>query len=179
MCTSSLLATVFIIMMTITLTVAEPIWYEKGLDHIQVKFDGRSFLINSKRVLFMSGSIHYPRAPRSEWRTIMEAAKDNGINVLQTYVFWDIHEPQNNQWYFPSDDTSNEDLVAFIQLAADMGLFVHLRIAGYICAEWSFGIHFIIDALFHVKSNLLIRNNSFRRRYANVDKVSEYYLTVQ
>ena len=109
----------------------------------------------------------------------MEAAKDNGINVLQTYVFWDIHEPQNNQWYFPSDDTSNEDLVAFIQLAADMGLFVHLRIAGYICAEWSFGIHFIIDALFHVKSNLLIRNNSFRRRYANVDKVSEYYLTVQ
>ena len=106
---------------------------------MQVTFDGRSFFVNSKRLLLISGSIHYPRAPRSEWKNILQATKDNGINVLQTYVFWDIHEPINNQWYFPSDESSNEDLVAFIQLAADMGLFVHLRIAGYVCAEWSFG----------------------------------------
>ena len=136
----SKLVTLLIVLSTFSLpSYSQPIWYEKGLGPLQVTFDGRSFIINSKRLLLISGSIHYPRAPRSEWKNILQATKDNGINVLQTYVFWDIHEPINNQWHFPSDESSNEDLVAFIQLAADMGLFVHLRIAGYVCAEWSFG----------------------------------------
>lgn len=65
--------------------------------------------------------------------------KEQGINLIQTYVFWDIHEPVNNQWNFPSDPNSNEDLVAFIQEAAKHDLYVHLRIAGYVCAEWNFG----------------------------------------
>lgn len=65
--------------------------------------------------------------------------KDSGINLIQTYVFWDIHEPQNNQWHFPSDPNSNEDLIAFIQEASKHDLYVHLRIAGYVCAEWNFG----------------------------------------
>ncbi len=54
-------------------------------------------------------------------------------------VFWDIHEPADNQWNFPSDPTSNEDLVAFVQTAAKHGLYVFLRISGYICAEWNSG----------------------------------------
>ena len=106
---------------------------------LKVSFDGRSFFIDNERKLFVSGSIHYPRAPRSEWTSILQQAKDNGINLIQTYVFWDIHEPQNNEWNYPSDPTSNEDLVAFVQEAAKLGLYVHLRIAGYICAEWNFG----------------------------------------
>ncbi len=104
-----------------------------------VTFDGRSFLIDNNRQLFVSGSIHYPRTPRSEWRTVLQQAKDNGINLIQTYVFWDIHEPKNNEWNFPSDPTSSNDLVAFVQEAANLNLYVHLRIAGYICAEWNFG----------------------------------------
>lgn len=101
--------------------------------------DGRSFIIDGKRTLFIAGSVHYPRAPRTEWKSILEQVKQNGINLIQTYVFWDLHEPENDVWNFPSDDTSNENLVAFIQEAGALGLFVHLRIAGYICAEWNFG----------------------------------------
>lgn len=81
----------------------------------KVTFDGRSFSIDGERKLFIAGSIHYPRAPRSEWRTILQEAKNNGINLIQTYVFWDIHEPQNDVWNFPSDPTSSDDLVAFVQ----------------------------------------------------------------
>ncbi|RYG58614.1 hypothetical protein EON64_21135, partial [archaeon] len=105
----------------------------------KVTFDGRAFMLDGERKLFIAGSIHYPRAPRSEWPSIFKLAKDNGINLIQTYVFWDIHEPENDQWNFPSDPTSNHDLVAFVQEAAQQGLYVHLRIAGYICGEWNFG----------------------------------------
>eukprot|EP01031_Cornospumella_fuschlensis_P028141 gene28141-33982_t len=105
----------------------------------KVTFDGRSFLLDGERQLFIAGSIHYPRAPRSEWPGIFQLAKDSGINLIQTYVFWDIHEPENDVWNFPSDPSSNHDLVAFVQEAAKQGLYVHLRIAGYVCAEWNFG----------------------------------------
>jgi beta-galactosidase GanA len=72
-------------------------------------------------------------------RTILTQAKLSGINLVQTYVFWDIHEPANNEFYFPSDPHSNADLVAFVQLAAELGLYVNLRISGYVCAEWNYG----------------------------------------
>lgn len=106
---------------------------------ITVSFDGRSFFVNNERKLFVAGSIHYPRASRAEWPQIFQLAKENGINLIQTYVFWDVHEPENNQWYFPNDPTSSYDLVAFIEEAGKQGLYVHLRISGYVCAEWNFG----------------------------------------
>ena len=77
-----------------------------------VSFDGRSFLVDGERILFIAGSIHYPRAPRNEWAEIMKSAKENGLNLIQTYVFWDIHEPLKDTFYFPSDPTSSYDLVA-------------------------------------------------------------------
>lgn len=106
---------------------------------MSVSFDGRSFFINDERALLISGSFHYPRAPRSEWNTILKEALYNGINIIQTYVFWDLHEPTNNEWNFPSSPSSTADLVAFVQEAAKVGLYVNLRISGYICAEWNFG----------------------------------------
>jgi hypothetical protein len=48
-----------------------------------VTFDGRSFMIDGQRQLFVGGSIHYPRAPRSEWRTILSEAKASGINLVR------------------------------------------------------------------------------------------------
>lgn len=33
----------------------------------------------------------------------------------------------------------NYDLVKFIKLVQQAGLYVHLRIGPYVCAEWNFG----------------------------------------
>lgn len=104
-----------------------------------VAFDGRSFFVKGERKLFIGGSVHYPRAPTSEWKTILTEAKNNGINLIQTYVFWDLHEPKDNEWDFPSSPTSSSNLVAFIQEADALGLYVNLRISGYVCAEWNMG----------------------------------------
>jgi beta-galactosidase len=39
------------------------------------------------------------------------------------------------QYYFED----RYDLVKFIKLVQQAGLYVHLRIGPYICAEWNFG----------------------------------------
>lgn len=39
------------------------------------------------------------------------------------------------QYYFED----NYDLVKYIKLIQQAGLYVHLRIGPYVCAEWNFG----------------------------------------
>jgi len=105
---------------------------------LNITYDSRSFQIDGKPQLLISGSFHYPRAASTEWTPIMEEMVANGINVLQTYVFWDIHEPEEGSYNFPNDG-SQADLVLFLQKAKDSGLYVHLRFGPYVCAEWSNG----------------------------------------
>ncbi|KAL8230199.1 hypothetical protein R6Q59_000024 [Mikania micrantha] len=91
-----------------------------------------------------SGSIHYPRATPEMWPDIIEIAKEGGLDVIETYVFWNYHEPVKGQYYFEG----RFDLVRFVKTVQDAGLFVHLRIGPYACAEWNYGgfplwLHFI------------------------------------
>lgn len=37
------------------------------------------------------------------------------------------------------DFEGRKDLVKFIKLVADAGLYAHLRIGPYVCAEWNYG----------------------------------------
>jgi beta-galactosidase GanA len=103
-----------------------------------VTFDSKSFTIDGQRKMLIAGSIHYPRASASEWSGILAEAKANGINVIQTYVFWSIHEPEQGKYYFPSDG-SNADLVAFTQECQKQGFYVNMRFGPYTCAEWNYG----------------------------------------
>ncbi|KAF8405419.1 hypothetical protein HHK36_010325 [Tetracentron sinense] len=50
------------------------------------------------------------------WPQILTKAKHGGLNVIQTYVFWNIHEPVQGR--FNCD--GNYDLVKFIKLIHDM-----------------------------------------------------------
>jgi len=93
----------------------------------------------AQRTLLIGGSFHYPRTTPSEWPTVMSEMKANGINLLQTYVFWDLHEPTEGVYNFPSDPLDEANLVLFLQEAKKAGLYVHLRIGPYSCAEWSNG----------------------------------------
>eukprot|EP00118_Oscarella_pearsei_P005546 m.25595 g.25595 ORF g.25595 m.25595 type:complete len:715 (+) comp28836_c0_seq3:162-2306(+) len=101
----------------------------------EVTYDNRSILVNGSRVFLISGSIHYPRSTPGAWPDLMEKAKANGLNTLETYVFWNLHESKEGQYDFDGD----KNLSHFLQLAQDKGLFVTLRIGPFIQAEWSFG----------------------------------------
>ncbi|KAK4483659.1 hypothetical protein RD792_010860 [Penstemon davidsonii] len=100
-----------------------------------VTYDEKSFIINGQRKILISGSIHYPRSTPEMWPDLIQKAKDGGIDVIQTYVFWNGHEPSPGKYNFEG----RFDLVKFIKLVHQAGLYLHLRIGPFVCAEWHFG----------------------------------------
>ncbi|KAL1159651.1 hypothetical protein V6Z11_A07G012200 [Gossypium hirsutum] len=69
------------------------------------------------------------------WPDLIAKAKEGGLDVIQTYVFWNGHEPSPGKYYFED----RYDLVRFVKLVQQAGLYVNLRIGPYVCAEWNFG----------------------------------------
>ncbi|KAG4955466.1 hypothetical protein JHK84_041445 [Glycine max] len=106
-----------------------------GSAKASVSYDSKAITINGQRRILISGSIHYPRSTPEMWPDLIQKAKDGGLDVIQTYVFWNGHEPSPGKYYFEG----NYDLVKFIKLVQQAGLYVHLRIGPYVCAEWNFG----------------------------------------
>ena len=100
-----------------------------------IDFDQRSVIINGKRTLLICGAVHYPRSTPSMWPAILRESKRAGINCIDTYVFWEGHQPQEGIYDF----TGRFDLGQFLDLCQAEGLYVMLRIGPYICAEWNFG----------------------------------------
>nr|GMC65111.1 beta-galactosidase 13-like [Ipomoea batatas] len=100
-----------------------------------VTYDKRSLIIGGAREIFFSGSIHYPRMPTEVWPDILRKAKEGGLNVIQTYIFWNVHEPVQGQFNFEG----NNDVVKFIRMIGDMGMYVTLRVGPYLEAEWNLG----------------------------------------
>ncbi|XP_058086630.1 beta-galactosidase 6 [Magnolia sinica] len=109
-----------------------------------VGYDHRALVIDGRRRVLISGSIHYPRSTPDMWPGLVQKSKDGGLDVIETYIFWNLHEPVRKQYDFEG----RKDLVKFVKTVADAGLLVHLRIGPYVCAEWNYGgfplwLHFI------------------------------------
>ncbi|XP_041990675.1 beta-galactosidase 8-like [Salvia splendens] len=109
-----------------------------------VTYDHRGLVIGGRRRVLISGSIHYMRSTPQMWPDLIQKSKDGGLDVVQTFVFWNLHEPIRDQYDF----TGRKDLVKFVKLVGEAGLMVHLRIGPYACAEWNYGgfpmwLHFI------------------------------------
>lgn len=98
-------------------------------------FNDTAFLLDGKPFQMISAEMHYPRIPREAWRQRMKMAKAMGINTIGTYVFWNIHEPQQGKYDF----SGNNDIATFVKMAKEEGLWVVLRPSPYVCAEWEFG----------------------------------------
>ncbi|XVE94635.1 hypothetical protein REPUB_Repub02eG0025900 [Reevesia pubescens] len=106
-----------------------------NLIQCSITYDQKAILINGQRRILISGSIHYPRSTPEMWEDLIKKAKDGGLDVIDTYVFWNGHEPSPGNYNFKG----RYNLVRFIKTVQKMGLFVHLRIGPYVCAEWNFG----------------------------------------
>ncbi|KAK4430888.1 Beta-galactosidase 15 [Sesamum alatum] len=100
-----------------------------------VSHDGRAITINGQRKIILSGSIHYPRSTSEMWPDLIKKAKEGGLDAIETYVFWNAHEPLRRKYDF----SGNLDLIRFIKTVQDQGLYAVLRIGPYVCAEWNYG----------------------------------------
>jgi hypothetical protein len=100
-----------------------------------IEYDNRAITVDGKRQLILGGSIHYPRSTPEMWPRLFDLCRRAGLNAVETYVFWNLHERRRGQLDF----TGRLDLPRFCRLAQEHGLNVILRIGPYICAETNYG----------------------------------------
>lgn len=114
-----------------------------------VTYDHRSLIINGQHKLLISASIHYPRSVPAMWPGLVQTAKEGGVDVIETYVFWNGHELSPGNYYFGG----RYDLVKFANIVQQAGLYLILRIGPFVAAEWNFGgipvwLHYVPGTVF-------------------------------
>lgn len=100
-----------------------------------VTFDGRSFQIDGRRIWLVAGSVQHARMPRSQWADRLYAAKQAGLNTIETSVVWSAVEPRPGHYQFEDE----HDVRAFVTLAGEMGLHVILRVGPFIGRDLDLG----------------------------------------
>ncbi|MEU5868871.1 beta-galactosidase family protein [Nonomuraea sp. NPDC047529] len=83
----------------------------------------------------LSGAMHYFRVLPEQWRQRLAMLRAMGLDTVETYVAWNLHEPRPGHFDF----TGRADLGRFLDLAAEQGLRAIVRPGPYICAEWDNG----------------------------------------
>lgn len=97
----------------------------------RVNYETNQFEMNGKPFQYVSGSFHYFRALPDVWAERLDTMRSAGLNAIDTYIEWSFHNPEENVNNF----TGMADVVRFLQLVRDRGLYVILRPGPYICAE--------------------------------------------
>lgn len=94
-----------------------------------------SFLLDGKPFVVKAGEVHFPRIPQEYWEHRIEMVKAQGMNTICIYVFWNFHEPEQDQFNFEGQ----ADVRTFVKLCQKHGLYVIVRPGPYCCAEWEMG----------------------------------------
>lgn len=95
----------------------------------------KKFYLNGEEFKIQSGAFHYFRALPEYWEDILTKIKAAGLNTVETYTCWNLHEPHKGEFNFEG----MLDLERFLKTAQKVGLYVLLRTGPYICAEWENG----------------------------------------
>lgn len=98
-------------------------------------YQGRQFYLDGKPFTVLSGAMHYFRIPREYWYDRLLKLKECGLNTVETYTCWSLHEPQEGSFCFEGE----LDFSVFIDTAASLGLNVILRPGPFIGAEMELG----------------------------------------
>lgn len=100
-----------------------------------LRVDREGFRLDGEPFRIISGGLHYFRVHPGQWRDRLRKARLLGLNTVDTYVPWNLHQPTPDRFVMDG----GLDLPAFLRLAAEEGLHVLLRPGPYICAEWEGG----------------------------------------
>lgn len=94
-----------------------------------------TFLLDGKPFQIVSGAIHYFRVVPEYWRDRLEKLKNMGCNTVETYIAWNLIEPEKGKFNFEGIN----DFEKFLDIANELGLYAIVRPSPYICAEWELG----------------------------------------
>lgn len=124
-----------------------------------------SFFFDGKPFRILGGSFHYFRTHPEQWSDRLAKMKAAGLNVVTTYVPWNLHEAVRGRVEF----AGLFDLGRFVELVQRTGFLMIVRPGPYICAEWEFGG--LPSWLLH-DPNMLVRTSKYQ---PFLDSVKEYF----
>ena len=75
----------------------------------------------------VTGEFHFSRYPNGHWNEAIKKIKAGGINVIATYVFWNMHEEHEGIFNWEGDN----NLRKFVELCAANKVKVILRIGPF------------------------------------------------
>ncbi|WP_406180861.1 beta-galactosidase [Streptomyces canus] len=93
------------------------------------------FLLHGEPFRIISGAMHYFRIHPDQWSDRLRKARLMGLNTIETYLPWNLHEPDPGTLVLDGF----LDLPRWLRLAQEEGLQVLLRPGPFICAEWDDG----------------------------------------
>lgn len=120
--------------------------------------NGESFAVNSfyiekngRPFIPVIGEFHYSRYPADAWEEELRKMKAGGINVVASYVFWNLHERKEGQF----DWAGQLDLRRFVQLIDKVGLKAIVRVGPFGHGEMRNGAlpDWVYGKPFEVRSN--------------------------
>lgn len=131
------------------------------MQNIEIK---DQFYLNGEPFKIISGAIHYTRVVPEYWKDRLEKLKAMGCNTVETYIPWNMHEPEKGKFCFEGI----LDIKRFVREAQELGLYVILRPSPYICGEWEFGG---LPAWLLKDDSMCVRTNS----KCFMEHVEQYY----
>ena len=90
--------------------------------------------VGGRTLPIFCGSVQYFRLAREHWRIALEAVRELGLELIETYVPWGVHERPDGTYDFGEGDP-RLDLCAFLDLAAELELQVFVRPGPHVNAE--------------------------------------------
>lgn len=81
------------------------------------------------------GEMHYARVPQTDWEESILKMKASGVTVIATYVFWNMHEEEENVYTWGG----NRNLRHFLELCHKHDMYVWLRIGPWCHGEIRYG----------------------------------------
>jgi beta-galactosidase len=81
--------------------------------------------------------MHYWRHPPHDWRPCLQAIKDMGLRLVDTYIPWGVHETAPGEYDFGEKNPSL-DVARFLETAHEVGLPCVFRPGPHINAELTF-----------------------------------------
>src|SRR5450432_1080316 len=106
----------------------------------RVRLSPRGLRLGDREVPLISGSVHYFRLDPREWLAALTALQSLGIEIVDVYLPWGVHEQADGRLDFGVKDP-RLDIVRFLRQTRDLGLLAIVRPGPHINAELTyFGI---------------------------------------
>lgn len=67
-----------------------------------IQWDRKTFSVSGSNIVLIGGSMHHFRMPSAEWETDFQRMQEDGFNLVDVYLPWFFHEPEEGKVNFES-----------------------------------------------------------------------------